>query len=95
MEMTFADIFKAVDELTPTEIQQLREYIDQKDWETRVREELSPEERWRGLDEAFASIREGFTDEELAALERDINAEYIEPWDESEWSQQPMFSIAT
>ena len=83
--MTLDEVLKAIDELTPAELRQVREYLEEKEAQASLIETLSPEERWQRLDAAFEEIRAGFTEEELAQITHDMNAEYIEPVDEEEW----------
>jgi hypothetical protein len=47
---------------------------------------LSPEERIRRLNAAAAFIRETMTPEQLDEAIEAMNEEYIEPWDEDEWT---------
>lgn len=82
--MTLADVMKAVDQLSPEEIRQLRNYLDKRETQNQ-HQNLSAEERIRLLDEAFDRLREGLTEAELKDITEAINAEYIEPWDDTEW----------
>jgi hypothetical protein len=84
--MNLRDVIKVVDQLSPEELRELRDYINQREAQTSSEPVLSPEERIRRLDEAAKAIREGLTEEEWKQIENDMNAEYIEPWDEAEWS---------
>lgn len=81
--MNLREVMKAVDELSPEDLRQLRDYVNQR--ATQTAHPLSPEERIRRLDAAARAIREGFTDEEWRQIERDMNAEYVEPVDEDLW----------
>jgi uncharacterized protein YeeX (DUF496 family) len=83
--MTFQDVIKAVDALSPEELRQLRAYIDQREGIDRPVHSLSPEERIRRMKTAAAAIREGMTKEQLDEMIEDMNAEYIEPVDEDIW----------
>ena len=83
--MTLQELIKAVDQLSPQERAELHAYLDPRKAQTRPAPALSPDERIRQLDEAAKAIREGFTDAEWEEVEQAMNAEYIEPWDESEW----------
>jgi hypothetical protein len=82
--MTLAEVIKAVDKLSPDEIRQLRDYLDKRETQAHPHN-LSVEERIRLLDKAFDRLREGLTEAELKDITEAINAEYIEPWDDSEW----------
>ncbi len=79
------EVIKAVDQLSPEERAELRAYLDRRDAESPPPHTLSPEERIRRLDEAARAIREGFTDEEWTEIEKAMNEEYIEPFDEDMW----------
>ncbi len=48
----------------------------------------TPEERIRLMDEAIAEIRQGMTEKELKEMTDAMNEEYIEPFDESVWSDE-------
>lgn len=80
------DIVNMLDALTPEELRELKMQVDEL-LEAGVESVrgATPEERIRQLEAAAAAIREGVSDEEWAQIERDMNDEYIEPWDESEW----------
>lgn len=80
------EVKKAVDQFSPEELYELREHLEKRAAEMMIQKQLSPEERIRRLDEAAQAIREGFTDAEWLAVEQAMNEEYIELWDESEWT---------
>ena len=82
--LNLQEVMKAVDQLSSDDLRELRDYIDQQESQKSSALSLSPEERIRLMDEAAKAIREGFTNEEWTQIERDMNAEYVEPWDESE-----------
>jgi hypothetical protein len=84
MHMILADVFKLVDQLSSAVLREVRAYIDEREQQV-SKPEMTPEQRFRRLEEGFAGIREGLSEEELAELTDAMNAEYIEPWDESEW----------
>ena len=84
--MTLQELFKTIDRLSPEERAQLRAYLDQHEAHTPSARTLSPEERARKLDEALTQLREGLTSEQIDEMTEAMNAEYIEPWDESEWT---------
>ena len=81
---TLQEVIQAVEQLSPEERAELRAYLDRH--EAEAPPTLSPEERARKLDEAFARLREGLTQEQLDEMTAAMNEEYIEPWDESEWT---------
>lgn len=83
--MTLQTIKQAIDALTPQERRELRAYLDAQLTEP-APHDLPIEERIRQLDAAAAKIRADLTDREWTEAERAMNAEYIEPWDESEWT---------
>ncbi len=84
--MNLQEVIKVVDQLSPEERAELRAYLDQHEAQWLPVHKLSAEERIRRLDEAAKAIREGFTDAEWEKVEKAMNEEYIEPWDESEWT---------
>lgn len=79
--MTLNELKRAINELSPDELNELHEYI-----EFRLPHTLSPEERVALLKRGVSSIRESMTPAELDELVEAINSEYIEPWDEEEWT---------
>jgi hypothetical protein len=83
--MTLQDVIRAVDRLSSEERRELREYLEQRESTERVAQELSPQERARRLREGFAKLREGLSEAELDEIIEAMNAEYIEPVDESQW----------
>ena len=84
--MTLQDVMKAIDVLPLDDLLQLRMYIDQRTTEAMPPAvQLSPEERARRLDAAFEQLRAGLTQTELDEMTEAMNAEYIEPFDETEW----------
>jgi hypothetical protein len=80
--MTFEEILVAVDQLSQEERQRLRQYLDQ----TQITSTHTPEERIQIMDAAATAIREGLTLEEPEQMITAMNEEYIENWDESEWT---------
>jgi hypothetical protein len=85
--MTLQDVMKAVDQLSPEELRELRQYIEQREGLPWPVQALTPEERARRLDEAFEQLRDGLTQAELDEMTEAMNAEYIEPVDEDVWSE--------
>jgi hypothetical protein len=83
--MTLQDVIKAVDQLSPEELRELREYIEQREGTHSPVQALTPGERIRRLDAAVEAIREGMTQAELDEMTVAMNAEYIEPFDEDLW----------
>lgn len=83
--LNLQEVKEAVDHFSPEEVRELREYLEKRAVEI-LPHPLSPEERIRRLDEAAQAIRGGFNEAEWAAVEKAMNEEYIEPWDESEWT---------
>jgi hypothetical protein len=85
--MTLQDVMKVVDRLSPEELRELRQYIEQREGIPWPAQELTPEERIRRLDAAVEAIREGMTQAELDDMTAAMNAEYIEPFDEDVWNE--------
>jgi hypothetical protein len=85
--MSLQEAIKVVEQLSPEELRQLRAYLDEREANTHIELDLSPAERARRLNEAFDQLREGLTEEELEEMSAAMNEEYIEPWDENEWSE--------
>lgn len=81
--MTLQEMKEAIDHLSPEERAELRAYLDEQ--AHLAPHLLPPEERIRRLDAAAKAISEGLTDAEWDEIEKAMNEEYIEPWDESEW----------
>jgi hypothetical protein len=77
--MTLDKLKEAINTLSREERQHLREYIEQR--ETPPAKKLDMD----ALDQIFAELREGFSEEDLDELEWAMNVEYVEPLDESEW----------
>lgn len=82
--LTLQDVIKAVDQLSPDERRELREYLDQRESVPQPVQELTPEERIRRMDEAVKAIREGMTQAELEDMIAAMNEEYIEPVDDED-----------
>lgn len=76
--MSLEQLLHQIDQLTGDELRQLQEHI-----ERRRRE--AAEERVRAFDEVVAALREGLTEQEIEEIIAAINAEYIEPFDDSQW----------
>lgn len=83
--MTLQDMIQQLDELSPEERNELRRVIDQLDGVRHPNDGLSVSERVRHLRAAAFAIREGFTDEEWAQIEHDMNVEYIETVEDDLW----------
>lgn len=77
--MTLQDMLKAVESLSAEEIRLLRERIEQIE-----RDQRPPELDIDALEQVFAELRAGFSDEDLDELEWAMNVEYIEPADKLE-----------
>jgi DNA-binding GntR family transcriptional regulator len=84
--MNLQQVKEAIDRLTPEELRELRAYLAERETMPPAQHDLPPEERARRLDEAFIKMREGLTSEQLEEIVAAMNEEYIEPWDESEWT---------
>lgn len=84
--MTFPEVIKMVDTLSREELRQLRLYIEEREQQSVQDLTQLPVSEWtHRMQTAAATIREGFTDAEWAAIERDMNTEYIETVDEDVW----------
>ena len=81
--MTLQELYQTVRRLSPEERAQLRAYLEQDDVPVHT---LSPEERARKLDAAFNQLCEGLTSEDIEEMTEAMNSEYVEPWNESEWT---------
>ncbi|MEL6408683.1 MAG: hypothetical protein AAFR81_30225 [Chloroflexota bacterium] len=83
--MTFEDLLQAVDQLTDEERQRLQMYLSQpKHPDIAV---LSAEERTKKLIAVLDALREGLSEEEIKEITDAMTEDYIEPWDESEWTE--------
>lgn len=87
MMMTFEDMLEAVKHLTPQQKDRLRQALDETPHQPGERGK-TPEERIRLMDEAIADIRQGMTGKELKEMTDAMNEDYIEPFDESVWSDK-------
>jgi uncharacterized protein YeeX (DUF496 family) len=85
--MTLQDVKKAIDNLSPEERRELREYLERRESSEPFAQVLSPEERIRRMDAAVETIRAGMSQAELDDMTAAMNAEYIEPFDEDVWRE--------
>lgn len=79
--MMLTEVMKAVEQFSPDELRQLREFVQQREQQI----ELHP--GTVNMDEllnALEEIRAGLSMETFAEIERAMNEEYIEPLDDSE-----------
>jgi hypothetical protein len=83
--MTLADILQVVDKLSLEDRRKLRAYLDASERQLAATPELDPEEWIRQMEAAAVAIREGFSDQEWAEIEGDMNEEYIEPVSDDLW----------
>ena len=83
--VTLQDVKKAIDQFSPEERRELREYLEQREGIEPFVHLLSPEERIRRMDVAAKTIRAGMTRAELDDMTAAMNAEYIESFDEDVW----------
>lgn len=82
--MVFEEILRAVAELSDDERLLLRHHID----ELPIRAaRLMPKERTRRLNAALDMLGDGLSQAQLDEMTAAITEDYIEAWDESEWSQ--------
>jgi uncharacterized alpha-E superfamily protein len=82
--MTVKEMIARLDELTPAEMTELQGEIERRRNAAREHS-ISPAERVRRMRAAAQAIREGFSDDEWAVVERAINEEYVEPMDDEAW----------
>ncbi|MBL8155821.1 MAG: hypothetical protein JNM70_16685 [Anaerolineae bacterium] len=74
--MILTDVMKALDQFSPDQLRQLREYIQQRVQQIELKAgTLNMDDLLEGLEE----MRAGLTDEEFGEIERAMNEEYIEP----------------
>lgn len=71
--LNLEEVKAAIDQFSPEELHELRQYLEQRAREVLTQHPLPPEERIRRLDAAARAIREGFTEEEWEAVERAMN----------------------
>lgn len=83
--MTLQEIIQQLDELSPEELNELQFALNQRHGVRHPKDGLSPQERVLSLRAAARAIREGFTDEEWAQIEQDMNSEYVELIDDEPW----------
>lgn len=79
------DLYVSIDRLDRTELEQLRQYIDQRIEAPSVEDERV-EAKVKALQEAFAEMRAGLSAEELDEIVEAMNSEYIEPLDPADYS---------
>lgn len=72
--MTVKEMIARLDELTPDEIAELQSEIERRRHAAPAHD-ISPAERVRRMRAAAQAIREGFSDDEWAEVERAINEE--------------------
>jgi uncharacterized alpha-E superfamily protein len=82
--MTVKEMIARLDELTPDEMAELQSEIERRKHATPAHV-ISPAERVRRMRAAAQAIREGFSDDEWAKVEKAINEEYLEPLDDDIW----------
>lgn len=82
--MILEEILRAVAELDDEERQLLRQYIDRPPEKT---SQLPPKERTRRLNAALDAMGDGLNQAQLDEMTAAMTEEYIEAWDESEWTE--------
>ena len=75
--MTLADIMQAVDQLSHEELYRLRQYIEQREWQTHPARGSTPEERIQRMRDAATAIREGMTQEQLDEMFAAMSNEFL------------------
>lgn len=83
--MTLDEMIKRLDDLSNTELNELRDRIDERLVTQPSTRGLTSDERIRRLNAAASAIREGFSDAEWAEVVRAMNDEYVEPVDDTQW----------
>jgi len=79
--MMFTDVISALDQFSPDQLRQLREYIQRREQQIELKAgTLNMDELLEGLEE----MRVGLTDDEFREIERAMNEEYIEPLDKDQ-----------
>ena len=82
--MILEEILRAVAELDDEERRLLRQYIDRPSEKT---SQLPPKERTRRLNAALDAMGDGLNQDQLDEMTAAMTEEYIEAWDESEWTE--------
>ncbi len=83
--MSLGEIISAVEQLSPEEWRQLREYMERREAKITHSKELhAGTVDMDTLMQALAEISAGLSDEEFAEIECAMNEEYIEPMNEDE-----------
>ncbi len=82
--MILEEILRAVAELNDEERQLLRQYINQVPEKASL---LTPKERMLQLNAALDAMGDGLNKVQLDEMTAAMTEEYIEAWDESEWTQ--------
>lgn len=82
--MVFDEIIRAVAELSDEERRLLRWHINQLPEEE---VSMTPEEKTRRLNVAFDALGDGLSLEQVNEMTAAMTEDFIEAWDESEWTQ--------
>jgi hypothetical protein len=76
--MIFTEVIKAVDDFSPDQLCRLREYIQQREQQIKLKAgTVNMDELLEGLEE----MRAGLINEQFREIERAMNEEYIESLD--------------
>jgi hypothetical protein len=76
--MIFTEVIKAVDDFSPDQLRRLREYIQQREQQIKLKAgTVNMDELLEGLEE----MRAGLINEQFREIERAMNEEYIESLD--------------
>jgi len=78
------ELYETIDRLDDSELENLQAYIEQRKGQPKHISE-DAQAKIKALQEAFAEMRAGLTDEELEEIVEAMNSEYIEPLDPSEF----------
>ena len=82
--MIFEEVLRAVGEMTDEERRRLQQHIDRLPKQST---QLTQKERMRRLNAAFDAMGAGMSQAQLDEMTAAMTEDYIEPWDESLWTQ--------
>ena len=82
--MILEEIIRAVDNMTEQERRLLRRHLDRAPL---MSTNLAPRDRTKRLNVALDAMRDGVDQAELNEMTAAMTEEYIEAWDESEWTK--------
>jgi len=77
---TLDELLKVVDTLSPEELSELQNYVQQ-------RQQSTTTDKATALKAAIAALRNGLSEQDLDEIEWAMNAEFVKPLDKSEWQE--------